>query len=297
MNIHRLDLNLLPVFAALYRERNVSRAALEVGLTQSAMSNALLRLRKSCDDPLFVRTRAGMMPTVLADRMAGPVLDALKLLQIGLDQPGGFDPAQSERTFRLLMSDMGESAILPKLIDALHAAAPGIKIAALRMAHDEYPSALENGTVDLAVGNLSFLSAGYYQQRLFEDNYVCIARADHPIIQDGITLEQYLDAVHVFVSIGNTELLVENALSKGRRRRSIRLEVANYHTAATVVATSDLIASVPRSAAGLGNLNVFPLPFDVPTAGVRQFWHERFHHDPANQWLRSTIAGLELEQA
>jgi DNA-binding transcriptional LysR family regulator len=293
MNLHKLDLNLLPVFAALYRQRNVSRAANEVGLTQSAMSNALSRLRSSCDDPLFVRTRGGMVPTALADILAGPVLEALQTLENGFSQPFGFNAEHSERTFSLLMSDIGEAVVLPKLIQALYATTPGIKIQAIRLPRSEYAQAMESGTADLAVGNLDFLKAGYYQQRLFDDSYSCIARADHPVIAEALTLEQYLAAGHVFVKTGNTEPLVENALSQRHGRRNIRLEVAQYHIAAKVVAETDLIASVPQNTArGLANLKVFPLPFDMPTAEVRQFWHERNHHDPANQWLRKTIAAL-----
>lgn len=293
MNLHTLDLNLLPVFAALYRQRNVSRAANEVGLTQSAMSNALSRLRISCDDPLFVRTRGGMVPTALADMLAGPVLEALQTLETGFAQPFGFNAERSERTFSLLMSDIGEAVVLPKLIQALYATAPSIKIQAIRLPHSEYTRAMESGTADLAVGNLDFLNAGYYQQRLFDDSYSCIVRANHPTIDSDLSLVQYLAASHILVRTGNTEPLVESALSQMRCRRNVRLEVAQYHIAAKVVAETDLIASVPRNTArGFSNLKVFPLPFTVPTAEVRQFWHERNHHDPANQWLRKMIAAI-----
>ncbi len=296
MNINTLDLNLLRVFIALYKERNVSRAASAIGLTQPAMSNALLRLRRSCNDELFVRTSQGMNPTALAEQLSGPVREAFVLLSQALESPFAFDPASSSRIFRLLMSDVGETIILPQLIDTVMRSAPDVRIEAMQIPHDRYASTLEAGGADLAIGNLPFLKSGFFQQRLFEDEYCCIARQQHNKLQGRLSLHDYVQHEHLRVSSGNAEILVDNELARRRLRRKIVLVVTHYHTAAEVVATTDLLAIVPRNfAPDPGKLRLLPLPFDVPHAKVRQFWHKKVNHDPGNQWLRQVIAGLRWQ--
>ncbi|MGH8845837.1 MAG: LysR family transcriptional regulator [Polaromonas sp.] len=294
MNINTFDLNLLRVFTAVHELRNVSRAAIAIGLSQPAMSNALQRLRRICDDPLFVRTRGGMEPTALAASLADPVRQALDILQNCLSNPAGFDPARSDRLFRLLMSDVGEVIVLPKLMDALQRTAPAVRIEALQSPHENYPAALESGQADLAIGNLTTLRGGFYQQLLFSDSYICIARKNHPLIGKQLTLKDYLMLSHVVTTAGSAESMVEKALAR-RQHRIVRLKVTHYHVAATIVANTDLVATVPENAAlGLKNLQIFELPIRVTQAQVRQFWHRRAHGDPANQWLRAFIANLPL---
>jgi DNA-binding transcriptional LysR family regulator len=293
MNINTLDLNLLRVFIALYKEKNVSRAASSIGLTQPAMSNALLRLRRSCSDELFVRTSKGMRPTALAERLSGPVQEAFGLLSIALESPFGFEPISSSRVFRLLMSDVGETIILPQLINTVMRIAPDVRIEAMQIQHQLYASTLEAGGADLAIGNLPFLKSGFFQQRLFDDEYCCIARKRHRIIQRDLSTVQYASLQHLRVSSGNAESLVDNELARHRLHRKVTLVVTHYHTAAEVVATTDLVAIVPRNfLADPGKLRVLPLPFNIAHAQVRQFWHKKVNHDPGNRWLRQVIAGL-----
>ncbi len=293
MNIKNFDLNLLRVFVAIYTARSVSQAALQVGLTQAAMSNALRRLRDQCDDPLFVRSNGAMEPTALATALAPPVQEALNAIERSLTSSIGFDPSTSARTFRLLTSDVGERVILPKLMRALKTAAPDIRIEAIRQPQAEYAQALRSGDIDLAIGNIAFLQRGFYQQLLFEDRYLCIARKGHPNVTDELTLDAYLAEDHVVSLAGSTDSLVEDALAALRRRRHIKLKVTHYYGASAIVAESDLIATVPENAvAGMHMLQKLPLPFAIPGARVRQFWHRRAHKDPANRWLRTLIAGL-----
>jgi DNA-binding transcriptional LysR family regulator len=293
MNINTLDLNLLRVFIAMYKERNVSRAATAIGLTQPAMSNALLRLRRTCNDELFVRTNLGMNPTALAEHLSGPVREAFDLLSNALETPFGFDPASSSRVFRLLMSDVGESIVLPQLVDTVTRTAPDVCIEAVQIPHDLYASTLEAGSADLAIGNLPFLKSGFFQQRLFDDEYCCIARKKHRKISETLTLQDYVQLEHLRVSSGNAESVVDSEIARRRLRRKIAVVVTHYHTAAEVVATTDLVAIVPRNfVADPGKLRVLSLPFDIAHAKVRQFWHKKVNHDPANRWLRQTIAGL-----
>lgn len=295
MNIKNFDLNLLRVFAAVYEQRSVSLAAQAVGLSQPAMSNALLRLRRACNDRLFVRTRLGMEPTALADRLAGPMREALETIEVALGSSLGFDPASSDRKFRLLMSDVGEAVILPRLIDVLARQAPEITLDALRLNHEAYADALASGEADLAIGNLQFLKQGHYQQRLFTDRYFCVVRKGHPLTDGGADLEAYLAARHIATAAGNADTLVDAALSRQHMRRKIALSVTHYHVAATVAAHTDLMVALPEHAIPITDaLHVMPLPLEVPAAIVRQFWHRRFHDDPANRWLRTRIAALKL---
>lgn len=296
MNIKTFDLNLLRVFDAIYVERNVSRAASVAGLSQPAMSNALLRLRKACSDALFVRTTGGMEPTALADELIGPVRQALAILQQSLERPNGFEPKASERTCKILLSDAGEGIVLPRLISAVLREAPHVRIEALRRPNDQYQQLLQSGEADLAIGNLAFLKSGFYQQRLFGDPYCCLARKRHPFIGPGFPLQAFLTAQHVAVATGNADDLVERALSKMRAKRDVILRVTHYHVAADVVERSNLVVTVPRNAArNARGVQILPVPLSIPAADVRQFWHRRAHKDPANQWLRGTLAKLAFD--
>lgn len=297
MNIRTFDLNLLRVFAAIYAVRNVSRAAGAMGLSQPAVSNALLRLRSACSDALFVRTTAGMEPTARAEELIGPVRQALAILQHSLEDQHGFRPRESERTFRILMSDAGETAVLPRLMSAVMKEAPQVRIEAVHVPNERYAQALEAGEVDLAVGNLSSLRAGFYQQRLFGDPYCCIARTRHPSIKGALSLQQYLQAQHVSIATGNADELVERALSGRRTKRAVHLRVTHYHVAVDIVKGTNLLATVPRNAAyKTVGIQVLPVPLKMPVADVRQFWHRRAHKDAANQWLRRTLATIEFDQ-
>jgi DNA-binding transcriptional LysR family regulator len=296
MNIKTFDLNLLRVFAAVYAERNVSKAAVAAGLSQPAMSNALLRLRKACSDVLFIRTSRGMEPTALAEELIDPVRHALSILQASLEHPHGFDPRESERTFKILMSDAGEAIVLPQLVPAVLREAPHVRIEALRRPNELYSQMLQSGEADLAIGNLAFLKTGFYQQRLFGDPYCCLVRRKHPSISGELTLKQFLEAQHVSVATGNADALVERTLAKMRAKRKVVLRVTHYHVAADVVERSNLVVTVPRNAArNARGVQILPVPLKIPAADVRQFWHSRAHKNPANQWLRSMLAKLVFE--
>ncbi len=297
MNINTFDLNLLRVFAAIHAERNVSRAALVVGLSQPAVSNALLRLRRSCDDPLFVRTGDGMAPTSLADKMIIPVRQALAHLEQALEQRAEFDPARLDRTFRILTSDVGAAAVLPPLMEALAVEAPGVAIETLQIAHEHYAKALQEGRADLAIGHLPFLVSGFHQQRLFDDTYCCIASDTHPQLRGEVKLGPFVAAQHVAIASGNADAQVDRELARRRRHRTVVLRVVEYHTAVEVVAATALIAVVPRRAMqSARGLQMMSLPFVLPPARVRQFWHGRADQDAANRWLRGRLMALELDR-
>lgn len=297
MNIKNFDLNLLRVFASLEHERNVSKAAQALGLTQPAISNALQRLRHQCNDPLFVRAGRVMEPTALALAMKDPIHQALKLMETSLTLSTVFEAGTSEHVFNVAMSDVGEMVLLPSLAARLMAIAPHVRMEAQRMPISEYPDALRTGVIDLAIGNLKLPESGFFQQQLFSDRYVCIAGQGNQLVGTEIPLTQFFDLEHVIATGGNVETVIQQYLSANRRTRNVRLSVVHYHMAASVVAGTDLIATVPENAAnGIIGLRILPLPFQLPNAQVRQFWHRRSHLDPANRWLRSTISELVAGQ-
>ena len=291
MNIKDFDLNLIRAFTALYKTRNVSAAANLIDITQPAMSNALRRLRLQCADPLFVRANSAMEPTSLAHELGGPLTDALNNIESCLMQSRDYDPLKSHETFRLLTSDVGGRVILPPLMEALSTAAPNVKIETIQIPHEEYANALRTNRAALAIGNISFLREGFHQRHLFQDKYLCIARQGNPKIKGSLTLETYLENDHVVSRAGSTDRLVSEILSKEHKHRRVKVTVAHYYGCAEIVTRSDLLATVPENAVrGLQGLQLLPLPFEMPTAEVRQFWHRSVHTHPANMWLRRLIA-------
>ena len=174
MQLSDIDLNLLVVFHQLMLQRRVSRVAEHLGLSQPAVSNALARLRRLLDDPLFLRTPAGMQPTPLAEQLAAPVAQALAAIHGALNQRAGFEPAHSERVFRIGMTDIGEIYFLPRLMDAIARCAPGVSVSTLRNAAINLKEEMEAGHVDLAIGLLPQLKSGFFQRRLFTQRYVCL---------------------------------------------------------------------------------------------------------------------------
>jgi DNA-binding transcriptional LysR family regulator len=302
MNVIDLDLNLLRAFDAIATEGSVTVAGERIGLSQPAMSNALARLRQMFDDPLFVRTPRGMRPTPFAQQLAQPVREALRLIQTALQQHAGFEPRSSGNTFRLFMSDIGEMVFLPGLLERIKHDAPGVKIEVVRIPIKDVHTALEAGEIDLAVGFLPGLITGMRQQPLFREQYVCMLRADHPVIGDRISAKQFRAAAHVLVSYAGTghQMIEETFLKEGLGER-IAVRVPHFLVVPMILARTDLVVTVPSRVAEVfaqsGNFKVLKLPLPMPSFEVRLHWHQRFHQDPANRWLRQVMAELYAERA
>lgn len=310
IDLKTLDLNLLRAFDALMTERNVTRAGLQMNMSQSSMSHALGRLRRLTGDPLFVRLPDGMEPTTLALRIAGPIRDGIALMQNGMDNAIAFDPAQSDRTFQLLLSDIGEMVYLPSLIVKIGQVAPHVNLRVLQLPREVYRETFLAGNADLAIGFLPGLQAGFYQQRLFDDSYVCLVRADHPRVGKRLTLRQFAQESHVLIEPAgsryshasqqsSTTTLIERHLAEQGLHRRIALRVPHFMVVPNIVQKTDLLAIVPSQVGNhlhpLTGLKMLPLPIDVPRFEVKQFWHERSHHDPANQWLRHLISDMFMK--
>ena len=295
-NVKQLDLNLLLVFEALMAQQNVTSAAVTLGLTQSALSHSLVRLRAMCGDPLFVRTPRGMQPTAHAQFMAGPVKQSLDSLRAAIERPG-FEPLNESRTFRILMTDHGAIHFLPPLIGYFQEHAPGISIQTVQLPIDQYKAALENGVADLAFTNTLPAEAGFYQQTIFEDRYMVVVGRQHPRIRKKPTLDQYVREQHVRVSLpGWTSHPVDEALRSLNLSRRVQVTVAQYLALPPILSTSQLVATVPSGIYAAmrrdDELASFALPFEAPPVFIRQYWHERKHADPGLVWLRETISRL-----
>jgi DNA-binding transcriptional LysR family regulator len=297
MNLHEIDLNLLVVFNQLLIERRVSAAADSLGLSQPAVSNALARLRKAFGDELFLRTSQGMVPTPLAEQLAEPVGNALGLLHGALNQREGFDPATSERAFTIGMTDIGEIYFLPGLMAALRDSAPGVRVSTVRNTAVNLKDEMEAGHVDLALGLLPDLRAGFFQRRLFTQRYVCLMRRGHALDKRRISLREFQAAEHVVVvAAGTGHGQVDELLARQGVVRDVRLTVPHFVAVGHILQASDMIATVPeRFAQRVGapfDLVSVPHPAALPPIAINMFWHARQHRTPASQWLRQLVAGL-----
>jgi len=297
ISIRNLNLNLLLVLDALSREQNVTRAAKRLGLTQSAVSNALAQLREALGDPLFVRARRGVVPTERALALAGPVRQALGIVESALEGSGAFDPATTTRSFVIAASDYTEYVVLPPLLRRLEREAPRVRLEVRAWGEHEVPPALEAGEVDLMLGYYGALPPGHHDELLFEEEYVCIVRKRHPTVRRRLTLKRYLALRHVLVtqrpgSLGSVDV----ALARQGLARSVGARVSHFLMVPQLVAQTDMVAALSRriaepAARSLG-LSLYPPPLALPKARVGQVWHERTAADAGNRWLRRVVSEL-----
>jgi len=300
MDLRDIDLNLLVIFNQLLMDRRVSTSADKLGLSQPAVSNALKRLRALLKDELFVRTSRGMEPTPYALHLIEPIGYALSTLQNALNQRDSFDPASSERTFTLGLTDIGEIYFMPTLMTMLSREAPRIKISTLRHNTGHLSDDMAAGNVDIAIGLLPSLTTGFFQRRLFKQRYVCMFRQGHPKARNPISLAQYKSLPHVGVTSDNTgHSEVDAWLTRKGIARDIHLHVPHFVAVGHILQSSDLIATVPerfaQKCAGPFQLETSPLPFKLPEIAINLFWHAKYNREPANVWLRQRIIELFSE--
>lgn len=300
MDLKDIDLNLLVVFNYLLTEGSVSGAADKLNLTQPAVSNALKRLRAITGDELFVRSARGMAPTPYASQLAEPISYALSTLHDTLNQRASFAPSASQRKFVVAMTDLGEITMLPRLLHELKSVAPGVTISTVRNTQDSLNAEMEAGRVDLAIGLLPQLKTGFFQQRLFIQQHVCLMRQGHPHDRGEISKAQFFGCEHVqVVSTGTGHAQIDEIIDSSDAKRNVRLLVPHFVAVGHIIATTDLIATVPElyalQYARPFNLTYTRHPVALPKFGINLFWHAKFHKEPGNQWLRKLIFNLFSE--
>ena len=297
MDLRDLDLNLLVVFNQLLLDRSASIAAEKLGLTQPAVSNALKRLRAALQDDLFLRTSRGMEPTPYALHLSEPVIYALNALQTAFNTRDSFDPLSSTRTFQIAMTDIGEMYFMPPLMAALAKEAPWVRISTVRPHTGNLRDDMASGTVDVALGLLPNLQAGFFQRRLFRHPYVCVFREDHPVAKAPLTLKQFCELDHVGVLAANTgHGEIDGLLERAGIQRHLKLMLPHFIAVGHVLQTTDLIATLPerfaeRCRVPFG-LVTSPHPVKLPDIAINLFWHAKFNRDPANIWLRQRLVEL-----
>jgi DNA-binding transcriptional LysR family regulator len=294
--VSKLDLDWLPVFVQVYQTQSVSRAAQHLGIAQASASIALNKLRRHFDDRLFSRTSQGMEPTPKARRMYPELREAMLRIEKARGEAEGFAPQTAARDFRICMTDISEIVLLPRLLGHLQRVAPGLSVEAEKISADSRRR-LESGEVDLAVGFMPDLEAGFYQQALFAQNFVCLASAGHPRVRGKIGRRAFAAEGHIVVSASGTgHSIVDKVMARERLERRVVLRVHSFLGVARIVAQTELLVIVPRllgqTLASQEQIQVLEPPVPLPAYKVKQHWHERFNADAGNIWLRRTLAEL-----
>lgn len=304
MNISKIDLNLLVYLDVLLREKNVTRAADQLSITQPAMSNGLKRLRELFSDPILVRTSEGMMPTARALALQPVVRDVLSKLEATIQPETEFDPLSSNRTFRIMASDYAETTLLAKVLGQLRKLAPGVTLDIMTPSDVSFPD-VELGKVDMAINRFEELPMSFHQKVIWYDTFSCMISADHPSVPT-FDLDSYLSHQHVWVSktgfgvgvgIDPNEVQklgwVDAELAKLGKKRSISVFTRNYHMAMWLAKEQGLIATLPTKATEMyadnDDVIIVDPPFDIPPIALKMAWSPLLHHDAGHIWLRRLI--------
>lgn len=298
MHLGAIDLNLLVVLDALLTERNVTKAAARIGITQSATSHALARLRALTGDELLVRGQKEMLPTTRGEALAAPVRRALDEIARALAPAESFDPKTTTARVTIGTSDYGELVLLPRLVKRLAREAPNVDLR-IRPAGNEWANMLASGAVDLVFAPLQSddQRPGLYGRKLFDERFVCVVRKGHPLAKKKLTLARFVSVPHALIAPGGGEGgFVDKALSRLGMQRRVAVAVPHFLIAPHVVASTDLLLTLARRvaailAAPLG-LVLLPPPRELAIEGftISAIWHERTHGDPLHRWLREAIA-------
>jgi DNA-binding transcriptional LysR family regulator len=311
-----IDLNLLVAFDALARERSVTRAAERVGVTQSAMSHALARLRGLLGDPLLVRGSAGMALTARAEGLVVPLRSGLVTLGRALAEPALFEPQAAQRAFSVASPDLFDVLAVPRLLERIRIEAPGVDLAFVPVTDRRLPERLETGEIDVAIvpevlspgARPAALGTGLVRRTLFRDRFVCFVRADHPALVSAparskrsakhaaapaLSLEAFVAASHAVVSpSGAGPGLVDRVLEERGLARRVALRIPHFYSALAITAKSDLILTAPSALAALAQgspLVALEPPLPLPEHAIQLVWHERFSNDPGQRWLRDVL--------
>lgn len=293
MNLRSIDLNLLVVLEALVDARSVSRAAEKIGLTQSAVSHALRRLRITCNDEILVRNPAGMEPTPYAIELAASVSAALREIEAAIDRGRTFDPASTQHGFSMRVSDYVAAYLLPKLFQRLRAEAPLARLDVKQFDARQPVEPIERGEVHVRLATERAQQIGATSVRVLEDRFVVLMNKAHPMAGAPLTLERYLALTHLKVSragIGSSS--IDDALAALGQRRTVAITVPSWWEVGEVIRTTDLAVAAPSrwlAMDGFGDFAAFPLPIDDISLQIDIAWDPRDTPDPAQAWFRSLV--------
>ncbi len=291
------DLNLLSVVVALDETRSVTRAAQNLGMSQPGLSSALARLRRHFGDPMFVRTSEGMRPTPRGLVVADEARAVLQRVSEKMLNAPRFVPEETTTEFSFAMPDVGEMVFVPPLMEALRTLAPNATVRTASYGPQELELVMEAGQVDIALGYFPDLkSSAFFKQRLMMHGFTCMMRLGHPAAKR-LTRTLYSELEHVVVEAPTrSQELVDNYLDRRNIFRKVRLRTKHYLTLPVIVATSDLVATVPsavgRVFAELGQVMLVEPPYNIPKFPIQQHWHRRYDQDLRNRWLREQLASL-----
>jgi DNA-binding transcriptional LysR family regulator len=304
MNIERIDLNLLVYLDVLLRERNVTRAANYLGITQPAMSNGLRRLRDLFEDPLLVRTSEGMAPTERAIELQPVIRSVLAAVEKAVQPKKPFHAVAAKRVFRIMASDYAESTLIPAVLARLHDEAPGVVLDIMTPSDVSYLN-VEQGKVDMVINRFDSMPQSFHQTTVWQDGFSCLLSKDNPIVA-GFDLDSYLQAQHVWVSktgmgvgVGMDPSAVQDlgwvdeALARIDRKRNITVFTRHYQSAVQLATQHHLVVTVPSKLAAQMRANpavvVKPPPFEIPPFELKMAWSPLLQHNPGHLWLRRLI--------
>jgi DNA-binding transcriptional LysR family regulator len=310
VNKNRIDLNLLVYLDALLRERNVTQAAHQLNLSQPAMSNGLRRLRDLFGDPLLVRTSDGMTPTERALELEPLVRDILSKVDRAVQPSTDFEPATSDRVFRIMASDYAESTLLPAVLGRLRTEAPGVSLDIMTPSDVSFLD-VERGKIDMVINRFDTMPQSFHQITVWRDTFSCLLSPNNPLLDD-FTLDNYLEAKHVWVSktgmgvgVGvnptDTQRLgwVDLALDKLGKKRQITVFTRHYQASMILAEQNDLVVTLPTLAAQLQvnnpRLVIKTPPIEIPPLELKMAWSPLLQHNPANRWLRQLIVEIGRE--
>lgn len=307
MNIERIDLNLLVYLDTLLRERNVTRAASYLGITQPAMSNGLRRLRELFDDPLLVRTSSGMTPTERALELQPVIRSVLAAVEKAVQPKKPFEATLTNRVFRIMASDYAESTLIPAVLERLRFEAPELVLDIMTPSDVSYLN-VEQGKVDMVINRFDSMPQSFHQTTLWQDGFSCLLSVDNPVAES-FDLDAYLQAQHVWVSktgmgvgVGVDPSAVQSlgwvdeALARIGCRRRITVFTRHYQVAVQLATQKHLVVTVPSKLARLAAHNprvaIQAPPFEIPPFELKMAWSPLLQHNPGHMWLRRLITGV-----
>ncbi|WP_448213753.1 LysR family transcriptional regulator [Colwellia sp. MEBiC06753] len=310
MNISKIDLNLLIYLDVLLREKNVTRAASQLNITQPAMSNGLKRLRTLFNDPILVRTSDGMVPTERARSLSPVIRKILLELEEALQGEEEFNQESSQRVFRIMASDYAASTLIPKLLRNINKIAPNVTIDIMTPSDVNFHD-VEAGKIDMAINRFDELPQSFHQKTIWRDGFSCLLSADNEVVTK-FNLNTYLASKHVWVSktgfgvgVGmdpkDVQKLgwVDEALARLGKKRDIKVFTRNYHVAMQLAYEDGLIATLPTKAALLHkndpNFTILKPPFDIPDIELKMIWSPLLHHDASHIWFRHLVMEAAAE--